>query len=78
LIRSFEENWNGYGAKSIDGILLDKAEWICRYLKEDLKIYCNIFPTQSSNLQLEFSKDGVSYELEMRLTKPDTEDTVKQ
>lgn len=50
LIRKFKNNWNGYGAKPIDKIILDYTE----KLLDNILVQPKIFPTSANSIQLEY------------------------
>lgn len=56
-ISRLEENWNGYGAKPISQIILDRAEIIIR----NVSVQPEIFPTGRGSIQMQYELPDKSY-----------------
>lgn len=50
LIKKLKDNWNGYGAKPINKIILDYTE----KLLDNILVQPKIFPTAANSIQLEY------------------------
>ena len=60
-ISELKENWNGYGAKSIDKDLINE----CWYIVNQLFVCPEIFPTADNSIQLEYDSDEAYIEIEI-------------
>ncbi len=65
-IASFQDNWNGNGAKAFSNQLISEA----KKLIISLEIHPEIFPTACETIQLEYDKeDGTHLEIEIKEDK---------
>lgn len=56
-IKELKDNWNGYGAQSIDNIVIKTVENII----ENVHVQPEIYPTGRNSIQLEYELEDKSY-----------------
>lgn len=56
-IKCFADNWDGYGSKKIDSIIIEKSKQLIIYMQHQP----TIFPTARDSIQMQFELEDRSY-----------------